>query len=126
MLQLRKKNLLIIFMRVNRMRRFDAGDGLCHLVFANEDTYYLDSLLKLNLRQYLYYALKETGYEAVYFLSGEEGNLFLTFGDEASQLLYERYTDQSVGQKMKKLFFPSTVLYLPLSCRILREKTACI
>ncbi len=86
------------------MRRFDAGDGLCHLVFANEDTYYLDSLLKLNLRQYLYYALKETGYEAVYFLSGEEGNLFLTFGDEASQLLYERYTDQSVGQKMKKLF----------------------
>ncbi len=83
------------------MRRFDAGDGLCHLVFANEDTYYLGSLLKLNLRQYLYYELKEKGYEGVYFLSGEEGNLFLTFGDACSQAVYERYTEQSAGQKLK-------------------------
>ncbi len=38
------------------MSKFDAGDGLCHLVFANDDdVYYLKSLLKLNLRQYLYY-----------------------------------------------------------------------
>ena len=83
------------------MRRFDAGDGLYHLVFANEDTYYLDSLLKLNLRQYLYYELKGKGYESVFFLSGEEGNLFLTFGDARSQTVYERYTEQSAGKKLK-------------------------
>ena len=83
------------------MRRFDAGDGLYHLVFANEDTYYLDSLLKLNLRQYLYYELKGKGYESVFFLSGEEGNLFLTFGDARSQTVYERSARLSAGKKLK-------------------------
>ena len=84
------------------MSKFDAGDGLCHLVFANDDdVYYLKSLLKLNLRQYLYYKLKEKGYEGIYFLSGEDGKYFLTFGDIFSQTVYERYEQRSAGQKLK-------------------------
>ncbi len=101
----KKEKIVDFFTRVKLMRRFDAGDGLCHLVFANEDTYFLGSLLKLNLRQYLYYELKGKGYEGIYFLSGEEGRLFLTFGDAASQAVYERYTEQSAGRKLKNWFW---------------------
>ena len=50
------------------MERFDSEKGLIHLVFANhEDTYYLDSLVKLNLWQYLYSQLRQQAYT----LSGE-------------------------------------------------------
>ena len=55
--------------RGNVMERFDSEKGLIHLVFANhEDTYYLDSLVKLNLWQYLYSQLRQQGYKGIYFI----------------------------------------------------------
>lgn len=83
------------------MGRFEAEAGLCHLVFANEDTYYLSSLLQLNLRQYLYYDLKSKGYGAVYFFSGEAGSFSVVFPDAVSRSVYEGYEEQTAGQKFK-------------------------
>ena len=83
------------------MGRFEAEAGLCHLVFANEDTYYLSSLLQLNLRQYLYYDLKSKGYGAVYFFSGESGSFSVVFPDAVSRSIYEGYEEQTAGQKFK-------------------------
>ena len=73
------------------MGRFDSEAGLCHLVFANEDTYYTKSLFKLNLRQYLYLELRCKGYDAVYFVSGDEGGYEVAVADESSAAIYEDY-----------------------------------
>lgn len=52
------------------MRPFCARDGYLHFLFAEEDDYYLDSLVRLDRKRYLYYCLKREGYQAVYFLEG--------------------------------------------------------
>ena len=39
------------------MEKFRAQEGLIHFVFGNEDTYILDSMVQLNLTDYLYYEL---------------------------------------------------------------------
>lgn len=78
------------------MRKFDSEAGLCHLVFANEDTYYTKSLFKLNLRQYLYYELRGKEYDAVYFISGDESGYDLVAADDSSLEIYEKYEKQSI------------------------------
>ncbi len=78
------------------MRKFDSEAGLCHLVFANEDTYYTKSLFKLNLRQYLYYELRGKEYDAVYFISGDESGYDLVAADDNSLEIYEKYEKQSI------------------------------
>ena len=78
------------------MDRFSWEKGLCHFVFANEDMYFLKSLLRLNLRQYLYVKLKKKQYKAVYFISGEEGRYQVEFGDNRSEELYEKYRKQGI------------------------------
>lgn len=78
------------------MRRFDSEAGLCHLVFANEDTYYTRSLFKLNLRQYLYFELRCKGYDAVYFVSGDEGGYEFVAADECSVGIYDDYEKQKL------------------------------
>ena len=40
------------------MSGFDAKEGLIHFLFAEPDDYYLESLLKLDLMQFLYYSIK--------------------------------------------------------------------
>ena len=52
------------------MEKFRAQEGLIHFVFANEDTYILDSMVQLNLTDYLYYELKRTRYEQICFVRG--------------------------------------------------------
>ena len=84
------------------MEIFDAEKGLCHLVFANEDNYYLKSLIRLNLRQYLYCLLKQRGYSSVYFLNGDEEQLELTCGDVDSAAIYDSHKEQGV---LKRLFY---------------------
>lgn len=76
------------------MGMFDAEKGLCHLVFANEDNYYIKSLMRLNLRQYLYFNLKQKGIQTVYFVGGDEGQYELSISDAASASSYERYEKQ--------------------------------
>lgn len=66
------------------MKRFCAKDGYLHFLFAGEDDYYLDSLVRLDLGRYLYYCLKRAGYEAVYFLGREGDSLLVSMEDKNS------------------------------------------
>lgn len=77
------------------MGRFDSGNGLCHLVFGNEDVYYTEGLIRLNIRQYLYFELKKLNYSEVYFLSGDEGRCELTVPDAEAMNLYQCYEKKS-------------------------------
>lgn len=52
------------------MGRFESQNGLVQFVFANEDAYYLDSLLRLNLKDYLCHELYRQGYARVIFVEG--------------------------------------------------------
>lgn len=52
------------------MEKFRAQEGFIHFVFANEDTYILDSMVRLNLTDYLYYELKRKHYEQICFIRG--------------------------------------------------------
>lgn len=63
-----------------------SSDELLHFVFANDqDVYYCNSLLTLNLNQYLWLKLHEEGYSCVYFLTpSEEGLCVETFGDQCA------------------------------------------
>lgn len=75
-----------------------SSDSLIQLAFANEgDTYYCDSLLKLNLNQYLWLNLHEK-YDIVYFLSAKDEQLYVDdYGDkDAKKFNY----DQSFFQKL--------------------------
>lgn len=83
------------------MGRFDSEKGLCHLVFANEDNYYLQSLIRLNLRQYLYFHLKHAGYETVCFVSGDAGVYELTAADAESANTYDRYEKLNFFGRLK-------------------------
>lgn len=56
---------------------------LLHLVFANDDdTYYCDNLLKLDLNQYLWWMLHKEGYRTVWFLYANKDTFSIrTYGD---------------------------------------------
>lgn len=62
------------------MSRFEAEKGFVHLVFAQEDEYYLKSLICLNLNQFLYYKLKKE-YDDIYFISGSQEEYQLEIPD---------------------------------------------
>ena len=78
------------------MGRFDSGNGLCHLVFGNEDVYYTEGLIRLNIRQYLYFELKKLNYGEIYFLSGDEGRCELIVSDTDAAALYHCYEKKSL------------------------------
>ena len=61
---------------------------LLHLVFANDDDlYYGENLLKLDLNQYLWLKLHESGYQSVYYLhKDKEGFQVRTYGDLRAEL----------------------------------------
>lgn len=77
------------------MGKFDSEQGLFHFVFANDDVYYSDSLIGMNLWQYLYFELRKIGYSSVYFLNGEEGAYELLIPDAVSADLYDAYEKPS-------------------------------
>ncbi len=58
-----------------------------HLVFAHDDDlYYDENLLKLNLNQYLWLKLHESGYQTVYFLHRDKDGFRVgTYGDLQAQ-----------------------------------------
>ena len=98
------------------MERFDSEKGLIHLVFANhEDTYYLDSLVKLNLWQYLYSQLRQQGYKGIYFIRGDADNCSLTISDQDSFSIYDKYETQSFWGKFfnkEKTYNANTVIQI--------------
>lgn len=59
------------------MKGFDSKEGLIHFLFAEEDDYYLDCLLKLDLTHFIYYNLRKQNYDGIYFLKQE--NTIKTF-----------------------------------------------
>ena len=80
------------------MSLFQAHRGFTHFVFANhKDSYLLPGLVRLELNGYLYCLLKEQGYEAVYFLSGMEGEYTLSLFDQPSRELYRKNGKKTKG-----------------------------
>ena len=74
------------------MREFEAEKGFIHLVFGQEDEYYLKSLVCLNMNQFLYYQLKKT-YEGIYFISGSQEEYQLEIPDEKACEYYGETED---------------------------------
>lgn len=80
-------------------------DGMLHFVFGNEDdNYYLDSLLCVDFKRYMYLSLKESGYKYVYFIDGQEEKFCLSIFDKSS---FDAFVDcyKQSGRKGFKLFF---------------------
>ncbi|MBQ9148095.1 MAG: hypothetical protein IJX69_00855 [Oscillospiraceae bacterium] len=74
------------------MSRFRAQDGFVHFVFANnKDCYFLPSLVRLDLNSYLYYQLKDQGYEGIFFVSGMDGEFLLSLYDEDAREIYRKH-----------------------------------
>lgn len=74
------------------MREFEAEKGFIHLVFGQEDEYYLKSLVCLNMNQFLYYQLKKA-YEGIYFISGSQEEYQLEIPDEKACEYYGETED---------------------------------
>lgn len=85
------------------MGRFEAVNGLVHLTFANEDVYYKNSLVRLNLQQNLYYELKQKDYEAVCFVVFENGKFLVRFGNDHTAALYHQNSGGAFGKFLKAL-----------------------
>lgn len=66
------------------MERFGRNDGVIHFLFANEDEYYIDSLVRLSLDQYLYYCLKREGYGSIFYIEESPKGFFVRMEDAKS------------------------------------------
>ena len=72
------------------MSKFRAADGFIHFVFANQDNYYLNSLVCFNREHYIYYLLKQTKeYQKIFFVSAKEDTIY-TY-DEESKKYWSKY-----------------------------------
>ena len=78
------------------MERLNPDSGLCHLVFANDDVYLTESLMRLNLKQYIYYELKKLNYRGIFVLSGDDTHCELSVADAMSMSVYNQYRKKSV------------------------------
>lgn len=80
------------------MGRFYSTDGFVHFVFADyTDSYFLPSLVQLDLDGYLYYSLKRQGYKAIFFVQGLEGEYELRLFDDGSRQCYGKYEKRGKG-----------------------------
>lgn len=71
------------------MKEFDSKEGLIHFLFAEDDDYYLDCLLKLDLTHFIYYKLKKQNYDGIYFLKQENTvKTFLGLGSKEEISVY--------------------------------------
>ena len=78
------------------MERLNPDSGLCHLIFANDDVYLTESLMRLNLKQYIYYELKKLNYRGIFVLSGDDTHCELSVADAMSMSVYNQYRKKSV------------------------------
>ena len=72
------------------MDTLKARDGLIQFLFADEDYYYLNSLLRLNLHKYVYYCLKQNGFQNIFFIRKNGNNYEVNMEDRGS---FDRYPD---------------------------------
>lgn len=80
------------------MGDFKYRDGLIHFVFANRDTYFLESMVRLNLADKLYRELSGQGYQKIFYLKKGIHPCVLGTKDRAS------YTFCSLAARKKALF----------------------
>ena len=82
------------------MSKFRAADGFIHFVFANQDNYYLNSLVCFNREHYIYYLLKQTKeYQKIFFVSVKEDTIH-TY-DEESRKYWSKYNvDGFFGRRL--------------------------
>lgn len=76
------------------MADFQAAQGLVQLLFANEDTYITDGLVRLPLERYLYMRLKKAGYDKVLFFSDVNEPIY-RFLDVRSKNAYVEYRNHN-------------------------------
>ncbi|MGX8728750.1 MAG: hypothetical protein ACSW75_04180, partial [Lachnospiraceae bacterium] len=84
--------------REGGMGDFKYRDGLIHFVFANRDTYFLESMVRLNLADKLYRELSGQGYQKIFYLKKGIYPCVLGTKDRAS------YTFCSLAARKKALF----------------------
>lgn len=80
---------------------FDSKDGYLHLLFANEDHYYLGSLVRLDLSRKLYYILKRDQYRDVFFVQDLKGGCRVKTEDAQSAARYAKDIKKSFGFPVK-------------------------
>ena len=87
------------------MLGFDSEKGLFHFVFANEDDiYYSDTFIKLNMRSYLYYELRKRGYEYIYFFGDEHTQYKIVGATDEANRLYNKYSQRDNKNSFLKIF----------------------
>lgn len=85
------------------------SDRKCfHFVFAQEDQYYLDSLVCFDLNRYLYYQLKKDGYQGVFFLQDLKGGCHVAAEDRKSADLYNKARSRGVLGRLGRAFGAET------------------
>lgn len=84
-------------------------DGMFHFIFGNvDDVYFLDSLLCVDFKKYMYLLLKESGYQYVYFVEGVEKDFRLHILDMSSFALFEKVHKQGGRGVLKSIFKKQT------------------
>ena len=76
------------------MARWNAADGLVHFLFADEDQYILDSMIRLNLADYLYHELRRRGFGRIAFVDGRGGSYYVRVFNKPS---LQWFQDQHKG-----------------------------
>lgn len=74
-----------------KMGEFRAAAGQIHLLFADVDEYYTDSLVRLDREQYINYCLRKAGYQGIYFIEKQltgKGGYRVIMGSPVSADLY--------------------------------------
>ncbi|MFQ9151278.1 MAG: hypothetical protein ACLR6B_06810 [Blautia sp.] len=81
------------------MEGFRSAAGQLHMLFADEDEYYTDSLVRMDREAYIDYCLQRAGYQGIYFVEKQlagKGGYVVMMGSTASAELY-CYQDPSAG-----------------------------
>ncbi|MBR0398494.1 MAG: hypothetical protein IJI10_09530 [Eubacterium sp.] len=101
-------------MREN-IARWNVQDGLFHFLFANEDRYILDSMVCVNLTDYLRHMLSEKHMEKILFVEGAQGSFAVRV---FNQTLWQWCADQFRGPLGLGLKGGQTFQPAPEGCRI--------
>lgn len=80
------------------MGKFSAEYGNIHFLFADNDEYYTESLVKLNLQQYINYCLQREGFTGIYFVQNatdEKVRYVVEMGNGQSKDAYYKAKSES-------------------------------
>lgn len=70
------------------MGDFSSEWGNIHFLFANEDDYYTESLVKLGRRQYINYCLRREGYAGIFFIEKSSSGYVVEMGNSSAAEIY--------------------------------------